>query len=109
MRSAQQVVPPSSEDALDRKAELYDALHVMLEEAGSRGTPRDAMCVITGILESLAQDYDEIRPLVIPWKSLMEAEFSRHQSLLTDDDSAGSVASSSVRYLVVEPQKKQEG
>ena len=39
----------------------------------------------------------------------MEAEFSRHQSLLTDDDSAGSVASSSVRYLVVEPQKKQEG
>ena len=94
MRSAQQVVPPSSEDALDRKAELYDALHIMLEEA---------------ILESLAQDYDEIRPLVIPWKSLMEAEFSRHQSLLTDDDSAGSVASSSVRYLVVEPQKKQEG
>ena len=103
MRSAQQVVPPSSEDALDRKAELYDALHIMLEEAGSRGSPRDAMCVITGILESLAQDYNEIRPLVIPWK------FSLHQSLQADEDSAGSVASSSVRYLVVEPQKKQEG
>ena len=81
----------------------------MMEEAGSRGSPRDAMCVITGILERLAQDDDEIRPLVIPWKSLMEAEFSRHPSLQADEDSAGSVASSSVRYRVVEPQKKQAG
>lgn len=74
MRSAQQVVPPSSEDALDRKAELYDALHIMLEEAGSRGTPRDAMCVITGVLQNLATDFEEIEPLVRPWQSLFESE-----------------------------------
>lgn len=109
MRSAQQIAPPSSEEALDRKAELYEALHIMLEEAGSRGSPRDAMCVITGILENLAQDYDEIRPLIHPWKTLMEAEISRQRLLPDDDVSAGSVASSSVRYLVVEPPKKQEG
>lgn len=107
MQSAQQVSSPHSEETLDRKAELYEALFIMLEEAGSRGTPRDALCVVSGILENLAEEFDEIEPLVRPWRTLLEAEFSRQKRLLAENEPAPPIASS-VRFLVIKPQAKRE-
>lgn len=39
-----------------RKAELFDALSIMLQEAGSRGNSREAAYVISGVLENLSRD-----------------------------------------------------
>lgn len=53
-----------------RKAELCDALLIMLEEAGTRSAATDACTVIKGILASLQQDYPEIASLVQSWQLL---------------------------------------
>lgn len=73
MRSAQQVTSPSSEEALSKKAELCDALLIMLDEAGSRSSAREACLVIDKIIETLAQDHGEVIPLVRQWHSLTSA------------------------------------
>ncbi|TDB41254.1 hypothetical protein, partial [Photorhabdus khanii] len=46
-----------------RKAGLYDALSIMLQDAGSRGNSREAAYVISGVLENLSRDYPEMKGL----------------------------------------------
>lgn len=57
--------------AASREAALVNALAIMLQEAGSRATPRDAVCVISGVLATLAhQDYPELSAIARNWASL---------------------------------------
>lgn len=53
-----------------RKAEIYDALSIMLQEAGSRGNTHEAAYVVSGVLENLTQDYPELKGLAQQWTSL---------------------------------------
>ncbi|MEQ1965872.1 hypothetical protein ABLA30_02175 [Xenorhabdus nematophila] len=57
-----------------RKAELFDALSIMLQEAGSRGNTHEAAYVISGVLENLSRDYPEIKVLAQNWTELANLE-----------------------------------
>lgn len=57
-----------------RKAELFDALSIMLQEAGSRGNSREAAHVISGVLENLSRDYPEVKGLAQSWAELANLE-----------------------------------
>ncbi|WP_036845147.1 hypothetical protein [Photorhabdus khanii] len=57
-----------------RKAELFDALLIMLQEAGSRGNTHEAAYVISGVLENLSRDYPEIKVLAQNWTELANLE-----------------------------------
>ncbi|WP_119828705.1 hypothetical protein [Vibrio cholerae] len=57
-----------------RKAELFDALSIMLQEAGSRGNTHEAAYVISGVLENLSRDYPEIKVLAHNWTELANLE-----------------------------------
>jgi len=57
-----------------RKAELFDALSIMLQEAGSRGNTLEATYVISGVLENLSRDYPEIKVLAQNWAELANLE-----------------------------------
>ncbi|EGR0592489.1 hypothetical protein [Shewanella baltica] len=57
-----------------RKAELFDALSIMLQEAGSRGNTLEATYVISGVLENLSRDYPEIKVLAQNWTELANLE-----------------------------------
>ena len=50
-------------DSTDRKAELYEEMRVMLEEAGSRCTPLDSVIVISGVLNDIAKEHVELENL----------------------------------------------
>lgn len=55
----------------NRKAELCDALLIMLDEAGNRSAAEDACTVVKGVLATLQQDYPEIAPLAQNWQLLI--------------------------------------
>ncbi|NRN29282.1 hypothetical protein [Photorhabdus heterorhabditis] len=57
-----------------RKAELFDALSIMLQEAGSRGNSRETAYVISGVLENLSRDYPEVKSLAQNWAELANLE-----------------------------------
>ncbi|EAB9607385.1 TPA: hypothetical protein ACGWNK_004347 [Salmonella enterica] len=59
-----------SHATLGRKAELFDALSIMLMEASSRINSREAAYVISGILENLSRDYPEVKDLAQSWAEL---------------------------------------
>lgn len=59
---------------LCRKAELYDAFSIMLQEASSRGNSREATYVISGVLENLSRDYSELKKLSQNWTDLANLE-----------------------------------
>ncbi|MEL4204579.1 hypothetical protein P0W48_14660 [Plesiomonas shigelloides] len=59
-----------SRATLGRKAELFDALSIMLMEASSRINSREAAYVISGILENLSRDYPEVKDLAQSWAEL---------------------------------------
>ncbi|WP_228306248.1 hypothetical protein, partial [Klebsiella oxytoca] len=67
----------------DRKAELFDALSIMLQEAGSRGNSREAAYVISGVLNNLSRDYPEVKVMaprfyVSTSKSIIKALINMH-------------------------------
>ncbi|AYM88995.1 hypothetical protein [Pseudoalteromonas agarivorans] len=69
-------------DSTDRKAELYEEMRVMLEEAGSRCTPLDSVIVISGVLNDIAKEHVELENLSLKWRGLLESSSSvRHFSL----------------------------
>ncbi|NVK74607.1 MAG: hypothetical protein HWE24_14095 [Oceanospirillaceae bacterium] len=57
-----------------RKTELFDALSIMLQVAGSRGNTHEAAYVISGVLENLSRDYPEIKVLAQNWAGLANLE-----------------------------------
>ena len=70
MQSSETINRPES----SRKSELYDALSIMLQEAGSRGNSREAAYVISGVLENLSRDYPEVKGLAHSWAELANLE-----------------------------------
>lgn len=58
----------------DRKAELFDALSIMLQEAGSRGNSSEAAYVISGVLNNLSRDYPEVKVMAQSWAELANLE-----------------------------------
>lgn len=71
MQSSETINRPES----SRKAELYDALSIMLQEAGSRGNSLEAAHVISGVLENLSRDYPELKCLAQSWIELASLEY----------------------------------
>lgn len=54
--------------------DLCNDFYIMLQEAGSRCTSRDALCVISGVLNNLSQEHMELAPLVPLWQNLLKTE-----------------------------------
>lgn len=71
MQSSETINRPES----SRKAELYDAFSIMLQEAGSRGNSLEAAHVISGVLENLSRDYPELKYLAQSWTELASLEY----------------------------------
>ncbi|WP_024608542.1 hypothetical protein [Pseudoalteromonas sp. TAB23] len=82
MRSNQTVKSSENYESVERKAALYEEMRVMLEEAGSRGTPLDSVIVISGVLNDIAKEHTELQNLSQSWRGLLESSSSiRHLSL----------------------------
>lgn len=67
----------TSATELASKAELFDALNVMLSEAGSRASPDEAALVISHVLCHLSEQHPQLTAAAQVWTSLQAAE--RHK------------------------------